>query len=41
LRSGWKWRFTTFWASSGVPLPVAKTRSESSYVELRRFRVDG
>jgi hypothetical protein len=29
LRSGLKWRLTMFWASRGVPLRVAKTRSES------------
>jgi hypothetical protein len=29
LRRGLKWRFTTFWVSSGVPLPVADTSPES------------
>ena len=37
LRSGLKWRLTMFWASSGVPLPVAKTSPKSSYAVTLSF----
>ena len=37
FRSGLKWRLTKFWASSGVPLAVAKTSSESSQDAARSF----
>jgi hypothetical protein len=37
LSMGLKWRLIMFWASMGVPLPIASTRSESSQLVALSF----